>query len=120
MVDTQMVLGMLDKVAEKLGVKAEFMWAFLVKQQLVEAYVSLGALVVFGILFVFQLSSIFEDDPFPYNRTTIKDQTRCVFFIVSCIALVISIIATIINGMNFFNAEYFAFKDLVNLLSKFK
>lgn len=120
MVDTQMVIGMLDRVAEKLGVKAEFMWAFLVKQQLVEAYVSVGALVVFGILFGFQLRSIFTDDPFPSDRQSIKDQFRCVFFVVSCIALVISIFATIINGMNFFNAEYFAFKDLLSQLAKFK
>ena len=120
MVDTQMVLGLLDKIAEKLGVKAEFMWAFLVKQQFVEAYVSLGALVLFGVLFAFQLRSIFKDDPFPSSRQSIKDQTRCVFFVVSCISLVISIFAILINGMNFFNAEYFAFKDLLNQLSKFK
>jgi hypothetical protein len=61
-----------------------------------------------------------KDNPFPSERTSVKDNVRCGAFIISGMGTLVSFFCSIGTGLAVFNAEYYAFKNLIEIISRIK
>lgn len=115
MIDQKLLFEQLEKIAQKLGVTADYLWAFLVKQQINEAIFTCIAFGISIVLFLFMLKNILKDNPFPQSKQTVIDHVRCFAFVGSGIFLMLSLLGFCVNILCFFNPEYYAFHELVKM-----
>lgn len=141
----QIILDYLDKIAAKLNIGIHEVWPWFIKQQFVDAYVSLGFLlatiVIAGIVLLvtvklWRKDNKYSKDIYYYEkgerveRRVERDDQVCAYSIyhqnhevgwiwanVVCIAIVL--FTAFIFYMQFFdifNPEYSAFKDLAGMM----
>jgi hypothetical protein len=107
---TKELLGRLDVVAAKIGVGAERLWGFLLKDAFVsgvQAYVIGAVLLVIGLLALKAGRSADAD-----NR---EDDGIC-FYMLGVVLMFLSVVMFVVWVGNFLNPEYVAFKTLMGLL----
>ena len=134
----QMVLNYLDKIAAKLNIGVQGIWPWFVKQQYVDAYVSLGFLIatiiVASICLCLTLKLWRKEDKYSKrhlynNQNGIKEKIYAysiyyqnhelgwLWANVICIAAVLfSAFVFCVRFFAIFNPEYYAFKDIIGML----
>jgi len=116
-----MALTYLDKIGTKIGMTADTIWPWLVRQQYVYIGTALTVLVIGCILMFFavQISSKyhpFDDDLYGTADVDMRRLFYCVLMIMSVVGVIIGSIATLVNLPKLFNPEYYALKDLLQLI----
>jgi len=116
-----LVLNYLDKIGEKLGIGANMLWPYLMRQQILEACINLF-LVVLMLSICYFTWKRYAVNP---HRHDDKWKDGMYFYSITMIASgVISVVATgvfIFHGtFQLINTEYMAFKVLVELLRNVK
>lgn len=112
-----LVLNYLDKLGEKLGIGANMLWPYLMKQQVIEAYLILFLIPLMGAIFYFTWKKYamhpcrhdekWKDGMYFYTVTMLVSGALTFFFTVYFL----------FHGTwQLFNTEYMAFKKLLELL----
>ena len=118
MIDTQLIVSALEKLATKLGVTAEHLWGVLVYQQIIEARYAIIASFVFWSLFLFAIRKTIKDSTYFQNPSSAKDIFGIVFFILIAICTLISSISFLATITGLFNPEYQALKALMEMIRR--
>jgi len=112
-----LVLSYLDKVAEKLGIGANMLWPYLMKQQLLAGYMSIFLMFFFSASAYFFWKSYRND---PERHEDKWSDTMYLKFWTTIILAVASIGAfarlVFVGFFQIFNTEYMAFKAILNLI----
>jgi hypothetical protein len=116
-----LVLSYLDKIGEKLGIGANMLWPYLMKQQIIEAYMNVAVIVLLAAIGLFTWKR-YSVNP---QRHAEKWVDGMYFYTITMIASgILGFVATlhfIFHGVfQLVNTEYVAFKVLVDLLGKVK
>ena len=116
-----MALQYLDKIGEKIGMTADTIWPWLVQQQFVYVGTAFSILVIGVILLPFALYLSNKHHPFDDRQYGTEDVDlqrilRCVTIIVAPALTVIGLLASIFNAPKLFNPQYYALKDLFELI----
>ena len=113
------VLKRLDTIGEKIGVGADYFWPKFVKQELIEAWVSLGSLIFFGVLFflvAYYAGKFWDQDHQNRDRYSICRESHEPLWISSIVVLgigfIVSTVAFFCEFFDVFNPEYWALKSL--------
>jgi hypothetical protein len=116
-----LVLNYLDKVGEKLGIGANMLWPYLMKQQIIEAYLNI---IMLGIMF----SLCF----FTWKRYSVNPQRHADKWVDGMYVYIVTMGVTAFLGVSalarfvfhgifqMINTEYMAFNALVDLLKHVK
>ena len=118
----EMVKGMLEAMAAKLGVGASHLWGVLVKQAQVEAYASVAGFAIWLLVIVSLYLTAWRMSYHEGLRgATGNDQLSHIPFIIGTILTVIGIMVFFLSFSGvvtgFVNPEYIAFTKLTSLLS---
>lgn len=115
-----LIIQYLDKVGEKIGVAGNQVWPWLIRQQYVESIGSIICFLFFSIIFFILLYNTLKTENFLERNEDAKDGTLLAFLIVSAIGFFISLIFFVTESFDIFNPEYWALKDLLNMLNPVK
>jgi hypothetical protein len=115
------VMEPLEKLAEQMGLHAKELWPYLVKQVYLEAVIS--SFVTGWIAFI-AMTLIYKYGNMSFGLWNKKDNNGKIVSDNSQVITVISLFVIFICAMiffffsipHFYNAEYFAFKDLMQML----
>jgi hypothetical protein len=115
------VIEYLDKVAAKIGMTADTVWPWLVRQQNMQFALAFSVLIVgvFLIPFALRISDKhhpFNDKQYGTEDVDFKRICRCGTIISAPALTIIGIIATMANMLNFLNPEYYALKALFRMI----
>lgn len=127
--EIQLVMGYLDKIAEKLGVGIEHIWPWFIRQQYIEAILCAIAVIITvplcAITVYLTLKYWREDNKYSYyNDNRIKKYSiyhsnhESAWITANIIVAVLVLVAIILFStfsFNVFNPEYHAFKDIISL-----
>jgi predicted permease len=107
------VMAHLDKLAVKLGLTVEQIWPWMVRQQYVDAIVSLVLLIVVSIggYLTYRFASKIKQ----WEEPDAKNIFCFILITISFIGIIISI-ASFREFSDIFNAEYWALKDLMKMI----
>lgn len=116
-----LVLNYLDKIGEKLGIGANMLWPYLMKQQIIEACLEIGLMLLFALICLYTWKR-YSVNP---QRHEEKWVDGMYFYSITMVASgIISAVCSIIfltNGIfKLANTEYMAFKALIDLVGKVK
>lgn len=119
--EISLVLSYLDKIGEKLGIGANMLWPYVMKQQTIEGYLCLSLMALFGLLFFVSWKIYAKaEDRHAQNwtdMTVIKNASWIVFLVLTIVAFLVFVFHGIFQLVN---TEYMAFKSLVELLKSVK
>jgi glucose uptake protein GlcU len=118
----EMVKGMLEALAAKLGIASSHLWEVLVRQARVESYAFVCTFSAVALLVVCLFFAAWRMDK-AENRRETRDNDR-----MAHVPFIIGMILTVISSMIFFltfsdilsgfiNPEYIAFNKLTHMLS---
>lgn len=116
-----MALEYLDKIGDKIGMTADTIWPWLVRQQ----YVYIGtAFTILAIAFILVPSALYlsrryhpwNDKKYGTEEVDFVRVFRCSVIILAVISSVIGIGGAILNAPKLFNPEFYALKDLIDLI----
>ena len=118
--EIQMVMDKLDQIAAKIGTTVEQLWPWLVRQQYVEAFYSLGFLILFSITTFLCYRSITRDLSNPDWVDTDHGQfvfaANAVLGFISISVLAGAFLVFIMKFGGVFNPEYYALQDLIKMI----
>ena len=114
-------LEYLDKIGTKIGMTADTIWPWLIRQQYVYFGTSLTILAIGLVMLIIALHISnkhhpFDDDKYGTASVDLQRLLRCATLILSVGFSIVGGIATIVNLPKLFNPEYYALKDLLNLI----
>lgn len=136
----QLILDYLDKIAVKLGIGVQQVWPWFIKQQYVDAFISLGflllSIIIAAAFFTITVKLWREDDKYNKNQYGYIDEEKVekekryaysiyhrshefgwIWINICFIALVLfSSSIFYCQFFDIFNPEYSAFKDIVSML----
>lgn len=114
----QMVFDKLDQLSLKLGVAAEHIWPWFIRQQYVEAFLPLILMVIFFIAsigLIILLNKVGKFDSCGEADNVITTVLMITAGLSTCITL-ISFTVTVVEIGDVFNVEYAALRDIINLV----
>ena len=114
-------LEYLDKIGDKIGMTADTIWPWLIRQQYVYFGASLTVLAVGLVMLIVALHISnkyhpFDDDKYGTSRVDLQRILRCATLILSVAFSVIGGITMITNMPKLFNPEYYALKELLGII----
>lgn len=107
------ILEYLDKIGEKIGTTSKEIWPLLVKQQYIDAYVTLVFFVLAIISFIITFNKFMKTNHSKWSYEP-KEVATNVFFVASCLFLFISSVTFLMEFFDIFNVQYWALMDLLN------
>jgi len=114
------VLKHLDALGEKMGVGANYFWPKFIKQEFIEAWVSLGSLIFFGVLFfltTYYTSKLWNPKGEGYSIYAEDHEPIWIAALVIWgIGLFAAMIAFFTQFFDIFNPEYWALQSLFNTI----
>lgn len=110
------ILNRIDAIAQKIGVTVEQLWPWLIKQQYVEAIYPLVLVILFCILFFSYYNHIKNTDW--DNESDLKSAIKVKLLIGIGAVCIFAFIVFIGEFSDIFNPEYWAFKNLIEMISK--
>ena len=114
---TDQIGQVINKLAEKLGVASEYVFELLVKQKQIEGIINVpfsGLMFIAGVLFIIFLLRENDLD----IAEMIEDYTAS--SIVAIALTVIGGISLVLSVLQIMNPEYYAIRDIVDMLSGLK
>lgn len=108
--------ALLDQIAAKLGLTVDYLWPFMVKEQIVQFVVSC-LFLVFGLVGMVVVSKYFD-----YKRISDSDGGGVKNVLIAVVGAVLIVTAFVgfmefwSNLPNFLNPEYHALKDLMKMV----
>jgi len=116
-----MALEYLDKIGTKIGMTADTIWPWLIKQQYVYFGTSLTALTIGLVMLIVALyisnkHHPFDDDKYGTAKVDLQRILRCATMILSVVFTIVGGICTICNMPKLFNPEYYALKNLLEMI----
>jgi len=116
-----MALEYLDKIGAKIGMTADTIWPWLVRQQYVYVGTALTVLTVGLILlpialYISNKHHPFCDDEYGTSKADLTRVSRCTVMLVGPGLTIAGFFASIINIPKLFNPEYYALKNLLELI----
>ena len=114
----QLITEYLDQIGEKLGVGTQTIWPWFVKQQIISSYVSLFTFTLFAILSIICVKKWMNGSfrTISGNDSDAREVISVIFTIIVIIGMIASLASFFMNGINIFNPEYHAFKELLYLI----
>jgi hypothetical protein len=115
------VFEYLDKIGAKIGMTADMIWPWLVKQQYVEFGLSIGVLAI-GLILIPTAIRItkkhhpFDDDLYGDKKVDMKRTFMCINVIAAFALTIIGCLTVIINLPGVLNPEFYALQNLMNML----
>ena len=107
-----LITSYLDKLGEKIGIGANYLWPLLVRQQYVDAYVS----IVLFVMAAASLSFCFHRG-IPLWDSNGRGEAKGVLYGLLCVLLGVSLFVAFLfvlrEAFHIFNPEYWALKDLI-------
>ena len=116
-----MALEYLDKVGAKIGMTADTIWPWLVKQQYVYVgtaftVLAVGLILLPLALYISSKYHPFCDEKYGTDDVDLKRVVSCITLLAAPVLTVGGILASILNTPKLFNPEYYALKDLLELI----
>jgi len=116
-----MALQYLDKVGEKIGMTADTIWPWLVRQQYVYigtalTLLSVGLILLPIALYISNKYHPFCDDQYGTDKADLTRVSRCAVILVGPALTIAGFFASIINIPKLFNPEYYALRNLLELI----
>jgi len=136
----QTILTYLDKIARKLNIGVQQIWPWFIKQQFVDAFVSLGIFltaITVNIIFLsitikfWRKDNKYDKNLYYYKNGEKQEKEKRyaysiyhqnhepIWITANSILMILTLIAGLVFCANFFdilNPEYSAFKDIISLL----
>ena len=112
------VIEYLDRVGAKIGMTADTVWPWLVRQQELRFMFALSVLIVGVFLIPFALRISDKYHPFDDSEKAVdlRRICRCITIIAAPVLIAIGIIATMANMLHFLNPEYYALEALFRMI----
>jgi hypothetical protein len=116
-----LVLNYLDKIGEKLGIGANMLWPYMMKQQIIEAYINVAVIVLLAAIGLFTWSRYVKNPQRHEDKWVDGMYFYAITMIASCALGFIAIVRFLFHGVfQLVNTEYMAFSALVELVGKVK
>jgi ABC-type Fe3+ transport system permease subunit len=120
--EIQMITSYLDKIAAKIGVGAQKIWPWLVKQQYIEAIYPIVLFLFFCIVTMFSAKWFGRElkkwevkkETDRYNADESMKNLTLVVSIIFAAAAAVSFCVFLGEFQDIFNAQYWALKDLLS------
>lgn len=110
--ELSMVISYLDKIGEKLGAGTNYFWPVIVKQQYVDSFVAMGFFILCLLIeIIIGVKAIKV-----YEREGDVEIWQQIVLSVFGLVLFFSFVAFVVEGFDFINAEYWALKDLLQMV----
>jgi len=123
------VFESLEKLAEQIGLHAKELWPYLVKQIYLEAVISgfvVGVITTIAIVLIYKYGDmrfalwnkkIQESGP-NYGSQVISDNSQVITVVSLIVSFICGLIFFFYSLPRFYNAEFFAFNDLMSMLGR--
>ena len=116
-----LVMSYLDKIGEKLGIGANMIWPYVMRQEMAEAVISIVLAIVMVTIFLIVCPRFFNHPKRVCGPWPIDLCAYAWAMVVSGASGLISTMYFMIHGIfQLINTEYMAYKTLLNMIRMFK